>query len=205
VSGLIGPNGAGKTTLLDSATGFAVISSGEVLLHGRSISHLSPDRRARAGLRRTFQQVRISADLTVERYLRFAAGRRAPRDDLASAVALFGCPPGDRIVGTLDVPARRLVEIAAAVAARPAVLLLDEPAAGLGEAETAELAERLARVPGLFGTSVLLVEHDMELVRALCSTVTVLDYGKVLASGAPHEVLSTAQVQTAYLGVGTES
>jgi branched-chain amino acid transport system permease protein len=200
VTGLIGPNGAGKTTLLDAATGFVPATSGVVKLNGRPVSRMPPHRRARAGLRRTFQQVRIAGELTVAGYMRFAAGNRLAAGQIDEALALFECPPADRVIATLDVPARRQVELAAAVAARPCVLLLDEPAAGLGEAESAALAQRLAQIPRVFGVAVLLVEHDVDLVRAACRAVTVLDYGKVLAAGDPQDVLSSALVREAYLG-----
>ena len=201
VVGLIGPNGAGKTTLLDAASGFVQVAAGSVKLHGRPLGRLAPDHRARAGLRRTFQQVRVADDLTVEGYLSFAARRHLTRDELEELLSLFACPAPDRSIGTLDVPTRRQVELAAAIAARPSVLMLDEPAAGLGEAESAALAERLRQVPDRFDISILLVEHDIDVVLTSCSKVTVLDYGRMLASGAPHEVVATEEVRRAYLGM----
>jgi branched-chain amino acid transport system permease protein len=200
VAALIGPNGAGKTTLIDATTGFVRYRSGRVCLAGRTIDSLAPHRRAQAGLRRTFQQSRAPDGLTIDSYLRLLARRRIAGDEIGRILALFGCPPRTRLIGSLDVPARRLVELAAVIAARPVAVLLDEPAAGLGEDESLQLAERIRRIPELFGISVLLVEHDMAVVRKACSIVTVLDYGKVIATGGPARVMASREVRLAYFG-----
>lgn len=200
VAGLIGPNGAGKSTLIDAATGFARYRAGEVRLAGRALDSMPPHQRVRAGLRRTFQQNRAPDGLTVDSYLRLISRRKVTNAEIDQTLQLFGCPPRTRLIGSLDVPARRLVEMAAVIAGRPTAVLLDEPAAGLGEGESLQLAESIRKIPELFGISVLLVEHDMAVVRKACSTVTVLDYGKVIAAGEPTSVLSSREVRLAYFG-----
>jgi branched-chain amino acid transport system permease protein len=112
----------------------------------------------------------------------------------------FGCPAPEYRVGEVDVGTRRLLELVAAVAGRPTIALFDEPAAGLAHAESRVLAERIREIPERFGPSVLVVDHDMELVQAACSQITVLDFGKVIASGAPADVLADQSVVRAYLG-----
>lgn len=204
VLGLIGPNGAGKTSLVDAVSGFLPNYDGDVLLGGRNLNGLAPHRRAKAGLRRSFQQDRTVGELTVGQYLRLSGGWRPSGQlkpsELSALLAYFGCPePHQRIEG-LDTGTRRLVEVVAAVAAQPEVVLLDEPAAGLAHAESAELAARIASIPELFGPAVLVIEHDMELVQAACSEVTVLDFGQVIARGSPREALADSVVVNAYLG-----
>ncbi len=203
VVGLIGPNGAGKSTFIDAVTGFLYHYDGWVRVAGREIDRLAADARALAGVRRTWQTTRISPDLTVGAYVRLAAGGIAA-DDLATVLAWLGCPDADTPVASVDAGTRRLLDVAGVVAARPAVLLLDEPAAGQSYDEALRLGRRIAEIPALFGSSVLLVEHDMDLVRAACSAVTVLDFGRVIASGAPAEVLDSADVKKAYLGIAEE-
>lgn len=200
VYGLIGPNGAGKTTLVDAVTGFLRAYEGGVSVAGSRLDGMAVHRRARAGVRRTFQQDRTIPDLTVGDYVRLASGRRLGSAETEALLAFLGCPAAGKLVGALDVGTRRLVEIAGALAAQPALLLLDEPAAGLTEAESAELAARVAAVPGRFGCAVLLIEHDMAHVAAACSEVVVLDFGRQIACGSPSEVLGDPDVVAAYLG-----
>jgi branched-chain amino acid transport system permease protein len=116
------------------------------------------------------------------------------------AFAFFDGPHPGRRLGEIDVGSRRLVELIAAILARPSVVLLDEPAAGLGASESMRLAEQIAATPARFGPAVMLVEHDMELVQAACSRMTVLDFGEVIATGSPREVLADPIVARAYLG-----
>lgn len=203
VVGLIGPNGAGKTTLIDAVSGFAR-HAGLVELGGRDLAGLPPHRRVRAGLRRTFQQSRVSEDLSVLRYMAFVGGRDYDAERARTALDFLAVPWPGRYLGEMDVPTRRLVEVAAVIAAAPAVALLDEPAAGLGERESTILSEQLARVPEVFGTSVLLVEHDMDVVRSVCDSITVLDYGQVIAAGATARVLDSISVRRAYLGLADD-
>ncbi|QKG21437.1 ABC transporter permease subunit [Actinomadura verrucosospora] len=200
VMGLIGPNGAGKSTLTDALSGFITSATGGVTLAGRRLDGLPVHRRAAAGLRRTFQQDRVPTGLTVGAYLRFAAHRRVTPAEVDDVRAFLGCPPEDAHVADLDVGGRRLLEVAAALLARPKVVVLDEPAAGLAHAESLALADRLVEVPARYGASVLLIEHDLDMVRRACARVVVLDFGEVIASGPPAEVLARPDVARAYLG-----
>ncbi len=205
VVGLIGPNGAGKSTLVDAVTGFLDTYSGSVKVGGRSLKGLPAHVRAIRGLRRTFQQGRAIPELTVEQYLRLGSGGTATSKDIDIAIEALGCPARHVRIDEIDMPTRRLVEAAACLVARPTLLLLDEPAAGLGETESARLAASIATFPELFGCSVLLIEHDVEVVQAACDYVTVLDFGQVIAQGAPGEVLSSPTVMSAFLGtIGAE-
>lgn len=205
VHALIGPNGAGKSTLVDAVTGFISSYDGTVLLDGKRIDGLSAMRRARSGLRRTFQQGLAIPTLTVQRYLQLAAHRVIPRDEAIELMQFLEGPPPHRTIADIDVGSRRIVEVAACLAARPKVLLLDEPGAGLADEESRLLGARLAEFPGRFGCSVLLIDHDMELVQASCSAITVLDFGKVIASGPTDEVLAQTAVIDAYLGASEEA
>jgi branched-chain amino acid transport system permease protein len=193
VHALIGPNGAGKTTLIDAASGFLRTATGAVRLDGEQIDRCTARERARSGLRRTFQQLRSVEAMTVAQYLRLASA-----DGDAAAIAraheFWGLPDGRVPIRLLDSGSRRVLEIAGALAARPKALLIDEPAAGLGEAERQGLAERVRRIPAEFGCAVLLIEHDMEFVRAASGRATVLDEGRVLASGAVDAVLADPRV-----------
>jgi len=200
VVGLIGPNGAGKSTLIDAVTGFLPRYQGRIELHGRQLEGKAAHRRARDGVRRTWQTNRIAPDLSVGAYLRLAAGGLTAAE-LSAALAWIGCPDPQQKVATIDAGARRLLDMAGVVAARPALALLDEPGAGQSYDETLRLAKRIAEIPDVFGSAVLLVEHDMDLVRACCSTIFVLDFGRAIASGPTAEVLGLRQVKTAYLGV----
>ncbi|QXJ20994.1 branched-chain amino acid ABC transporter ATP-binding protein/permease [Actinomadura graeca] len=200
VMGLIGPNGAGKSTLTDALSGFLPSATGSVTLGGRSLDGLPVHRRAAAGLRRTFQQDRVPTGLTVGAYLRFAAHRAVTRDELEEVRDFLGCPSLEAHVFDLDVGSRRLLEVAATILARPRLIVLDEPAAGLAHAESLALADRLIEVPARFGASVLLIEHDLDMVRRACASVVVLDFGAVIAAGPPAEVLARPEVARAYLG-----
>ncbi|MEV4217544.1 ATP-binding cassette domain-containing protein [Nonomuraea sp. NPDC049725] len=200
VVGLIGPNGAGKSTFIAAVTGFVAGYEGTVTLAGQPIDRLAPAARARRGLRRTFQTTVIAPELTQYEYLTIGAGRRLPRREADELLEFFGCPPGEVPVSIVDVGTRRLLDVAAAVAARPRVALLDEPAAGQSAAESLKLGACLVEAPRRFGVSILLVEHDMELVRAACQEVTVLDFGHVIASGPTGDVLEDPAVMAAYLG-----
>jgi branched-chain amino acid transport system permease protein len=204
VAGLIGPNGAGKSTFIDAVTGFLPAYQGRVSLGSRRLDGLHAHVRARAGVRRTWQQTRIAPELTVGDYIRLAAGS-LPRSEVEAILAWLDCPDPDMPVTHVDAGTRRLLDVAGVVAARPSVVLLDEPAAGQSYDEALRLGRRIAEIPARFGSAVLLVEHDMDLVRAACDTVTVLDFGRVIASGAPRDVLNDPAVRKAYLGVDEES
>ena len=216
VFGLIGPNGAGKTSLIDALTGYTRAASGRVVFAGRDITGDAPHRRARAGLARTFQSVELFDDLTVSENLAVATSRislvstlhdlvRPPRDRdrraITEALELCGLEDvADRYPTELSHGRRKLVGVARALAARPSLVLLDEPAAGLDTQESLELGLQLQKLPAR-GVTVLLVDHDMSLVLAVCDTLLVLDFGRAIATGTPEQVRTDAAVIEAYLGV----
>jgi branched-chain amino acid transport system ATP-binding protein len=208
--GLIGPNGAGKTTFFNVLSGFVKPVAGAVHAFGDDLLAMADYRRARWGLRRTFQTEQAIADLSVFDNVLLVrentqGGRATPRQDVSDAVAFVGLEPeADRRVGTLGAAQRRLVEVARAVVGSPRVVLLDEPAAGLPDDETEHLGRLIRRIPEEIGASVVLVDHDMSLVSACCETTAVLDFGKLIASGATADVLRDAHVIRAYLGTEEE-
>jgi ABC-type branched-subunit amino acid transport system ATPase component len=213
--GFIGPNGAGKTTCIEALTGYLPQATGRVVFDGHDLNGLAPHRRARLGLVRTFQAVELFDDLTVRDNLRAAGNRRtwwqslgdlfAPRwhDDesaIDAALDLLGLTDvADELPTQLPQGKRKLAGVARALACRPRLLLLDEPAAGLDTNESVELGERLRTVVDS-GVTVLLVDHDMGLVLGACDHVVVLDFGRVIAEGAPEHVRANADVIAAYLG-----
>ncbi|MEY2436994.1 MAG: branched-chain amino acid transport system ATP-binding protein [Acidimicrobiaceae bacterium] len=209
VTGLIGPNGAGKTTLFNVVTGLQPPTRGSVMLDGRDITSLAPFKRARAGLARTFQRLELFTLLSVRANIRVAADihrsytRNADHDpdrvadEVLERLGLASL--GDTRVDQLPTGLARLVEIGRALATRPRVLLLDEPASGQDEAETDALAGLLAELAAE-GMAVLLVEHDVQLVMRACQLVHVLDFGEILAVGTPDEIRNNQAVLTAYLG-----
>ena len=200
VIGLIGPNGAGKSTFIDAIAGFLPAYHGSVVLCGRPLEGMLAHKRARAGVRRTWQTNRIAPELSVGAYLTLASGGLTSAQTQA-ALAWIGCSNPEQKVAQVDAGTRRLLDVAGVVAARPALVLLDEPAAGQSYDEALRLAKRIAEIPATFGSAVLLVEHDMDLVRACCREIAVLDFGRTIASGPTAEVLELRQVKTAYLGV----
>lgn len=200
VVGLIGPNGAGKSTLIDAVAGFLHSYSGSVTLGGKAVDDDAAHVRARHGIRRTWQTTRIAPELTVGEYLRLAGGE-VPEGQLEAILNWMDCPHPDTLVASVDAGTRRLLDVAGVVAARPKVVLLDEPAAGQSYDETIRLGRHIAEIPKLFGCAVLLVEHDMDLVRSACSEITVLDFGRVIAAGPPAVVLEDPRVRKAYLGI----
>jgi branched-chain amino acid transport system permease protein len=204
VVGLIGPNGAGKSTCVDAITGFLQSYTGEVQFQGASVNGLQPAQRARLGLRRTWQTTRIAPELTVGEYVNLASGGGLSDQEIDAVLAWLECPSADVLIASVDSGARRLLDVAGVVAARPPVILLDEPAAGQSYAEAVMLGKRIAEIPARFGSSVLLIEHDMDLVRTACSQVTVLDFGTVLAAGPTEEVLDLPVVKKAYMGIDFE-
>jgi branched-chain amino acid transport system permease protein len=200
VIGLIGPNGAGKSTLIDAVAGFLHTYSGSVALGGHAVDDQPAHVRARNGIRRTWQTTRIAPELTVGAYLRLAGGEMSDTE-VEAILNWIECPRPDTLVASVDAGTRRLLDVAGVVAARPKVVLLDEPAAGQSYEETIKLGRHIAEIPRLFGCAVLLVEHDMDLVRAACSEITVLDFGRVIAAGPPAVVLEDPRVRKAYLGI----
>lgn len=203
VVGLVGPNGAGKSTLVDAIAGFLAGYGGSILLNGKPIEGFSASARARLGIRRTWQTTRIAPELRIGDYIRLAAGPIADAE-LQALLAWFGCPAPETPIASVDVGTRRLLDVAGAVASRAPVILLDEPAAGVSYDEALKLGERIAAIPETFGSAVLLIEHDMDLVRRACSAITVFDFGRVIANGAPGDVLDMPVVQKAYMGIEFE-
>src|SRR5436853_5146513 len=221
ILGLIGPNGAGKTTLFNCISGVIHPDRGSIFFEGHSLVYAPPHVRARFGIARTFQNLQLWGSMTVEENLVVpmdALGRRntfsdalylpfsayAERASRERARAILHVLELDRYARTLaaDLPAgiQRRVEIARALAMRPRLLLLDEPAAGLDAQETARLAELLHAVRERFHVSMLLVDHDMSLVMRVCDYVYVLDFGKLLAHGQPDVIRDDPKVIAAYLG-----
>ncbi|MEU6747243.1 ABC transporter ATP-binding protein [Spirillospora sp. NPDC046719] len=209
ITGLIGPNGAGKTTMFNTITGLQKPASGQVLLDGADITGLSPAKRARRGMARTFQRLELFLSLSVRDNVRVAGdvlrsrGRRG-RFDLNEATDRVLERTGltdiaDRDVSDIPIGRARVVEVARALMTSPRVLLLDEPASGQTERETEAFAEMLTGLAGE-GLAICLVEHDLPLVMRLCSTIHVLDYGELIASGTPREVRESPKVVAAYIG-----
>jgi branched-chain amino acid transport system ATP-binding protein len=202
VTGLIGPNGAGKTTMFNVISGLQRPDKGQVLMAGRDITRIGPHRRARLGLARTFQRLELFGTLSATENVRVGL-ESFDRSSPAAAVALLErVGVGDQAsvpVSTLPTGSARLVELARALSINPKVLLLDEPCSGLDERETAVLGELLTSLAAE-GRTVVLVEHDTELVLRVCSTIHVLDFGQIIASGTPEQIRSDAGVRDAYLG-----
>jgi branched-chain amino acid transport system ATP-binding protein len=205
-NGLIGPNGAGKTTFFNVLSGFVRPTRGSVTAFGDDLLAIPDFRRVRWGLRRTFQTEQAIASLSVyENVLIVHEHSGAPastrRGDVIDAIEFVGLGPRIRdLVSSLGPAERRLVEVARAVVGKPRLVLLDEPAAGLPDDETAELGEVIRQIPDRTGALTILVDHDMDLVGATCSHVAVLDFGHIIAEGPTQEVLRDPKVMAAYLG-----
>ena len=204
--GLIGPNGAGKTTFFNVLSGVVKPAAGSIRAFGEDLLRMADYKRARWGLRRTFQTEQAIEQLSVFDNVAMiyehsgvkGAGRRA---EVQAAIDFVGLEtPARARVGGLGARERRLVEVARAVVGNPRIVLLDEPGAGLPDEETEHLSSVIQAIPDRFGALVVLVDHDMSLVRACCETTAVLDFGKLIASGPTAEVLRDENVIRAYLG-----
>ncbi|HVN50863.1 MAG TPA: ATP-binding cassette domain-containing protein, partial [Acidimicrobiales bacterium] len=222
IVGIIGPNGAGKTTLFDLVSGFTAADRGHVLLGGRDLTGTTPDRRARAGLGRSFQDARLFPALTVEETIAVALDRWVQvKDPLNPALHLPAAFDSEQMVATrvdelidllhleayrskfvheLSTGSRRVVDLACVVAHRPSVVLLDEPSSGIAQRESEALAPLLLRLRDELGCSLLVIEHDMPLVTSVADRLVALDQGCVIASGPSDEVLHDPVVVSSYLG-----
>ena len=221
IHGVIGPNGAGKTTLFHLLSGFLHPTSGSIAFEGRDVTNWAAYKVSRVGIGRTFQNIRLFGDLSVLDNVKIAVQRHVPRSLLGTVVSSPGFRRREReldaealallerfgLAGQADRAARNLpygdqrrLEIARAVGARPKVLLLDEPNAGMNPIETQELLGLIRRLREELGITIVLVAHDIPLVMNLCDRIQVLNYGKLIAEGDPAAVRSNPDVIAAYLG-----
>ncbi len=213
---IIGPNGAGKSTFFNLITGFFAPTSGRIVFDGQDVSRFSATKRVGRGMARTFQVTEIFPELTVAMNLRIAveaatghpmrpwlSGRNKAAiesrvEELMAQTGLSG--KAGRLVGELSHGDQRAVEMGLALALRPKLLLLDEPTAGMGDQETEQIAQLMQRLHREQGLTIVLIEHDMQIVFRLADIITVLDRGTMLASGSPAEIARNEAVQAAYLG-----
>lgn len=196
--GVIGANGAGKTVMFDVISGFTRPTAGSVRFFGETLGAASAARRARMGLRRTFQSAELFDDLSVWENVSVGATDHNAVEAILAETELEAW----KTHLARDVPAglRRRVDLARAIAGTPTVLLLDEPGAGLGGTEVDGLVETLHRICGEREMTIIVVEHDMSLIKRVCNRVYVLDFGSIIAEGTPEEIIASPVVQKAYLG-----
>ena len=199
IHALIGPNGAGKSTFVGMVSGRIEASSGQVIFEGRDISDLPAHKRIQLGMAYTFQITAVYANLSLAQNIALALRDRS-RDKALAALTRIGLEDRiDQIAGDLSYGHQRLLEIAMGVAQKPRLLILDEPTQGLAESEIAQFQDLIRSLAG--ETTILLIEHNMDVVMALAEKITVLNMGQVLATGTPDEIQANAAVQAAYLGV----
>ena len=219
--GLIGPNGAGKTTVFNMLTGVYKPTEGNIILDGKDITGQNPELISKSGIARTFQNIRLFSELTVEENITVAMSSQIKYNMASGIFRLPSFWKGERIAheramellsifdmehlaneqaGSLPYGAQRRLEIVRALATNPKLLLLDEPAAGMNPSETAELMENIVKIRDTFGIAIMLIEHDMSLVMNICEGICVLNFGKVIAKGTAEEIQNNDAVIEAYLG-----
>lgn len=226
IAGLIGPNGAGKTTVFNLLTKVYQPTRGTILLDGRDTYNMTTVQVNRSGIGRTFQNIRLFSSLTVEDNVKLGLhnhinygmwrgifrlpgywkGEKQAHERAMELLSIFDMQDMAKYqAGSLPYGAQRRLEIVRALATKPSLLLLDEPAAGMNPSETAELMENIVKVRDTFKIAIMLIEHDMNLVMGICEGICVLNFGKVIAKGTPSEIQNNPEVIEAYLGKRRES